>query len=259
MFKLLKNTLLKLIYAAIFIGGLTTFAAAQTDHINLEEGLPTSLEDAYPTAYLNREVHFFTRYERGRDGTDRVEYVPRFEFGPFRNTEVKVEVPFYSGSGDRTGSGDVSVEALYNFNTESRNVPAFAISGRISAPTGKDSRGVDTAVKFIATKSVSNRFDKVHLNLELENNGGARFDERNTLYRAIAGYSGRVGADTLFVADFVRRQERLRGENSNVIEAGFRRQLNPLTVLTFGGGVGIGEQSPRFQITIGIQRTLTIF
>ncbi len=259
MFETLKNTLLKITFAAIFIGGLTTCAAAQTDHVNLEEGLPTSLEDAYPTAYRNREVQFFTRYERGRDGTDRVVYVPRFEFGPFRNTEVKVEVPFYSGSGDRTGSGDVRVEALYNFNTESRKLPAIAIAGRISAPTGRDSRGVDTAVKFIATKSISNRFDRVHLNLELENNGGARFDERNTLYRAIFGYSGRVGADTLVVADFVRRQELLRGENSNIIEAGIRRQLNPLTILTIGAGAGIGEQSPRFQITIGIQRTLTIF
>lgn len=88
---------------------------------------------------------------------------------------------------------------------------------------------------------------------------GTRFDERNTLYRAIFGYSGRVGADTLFVVDFVRRQERLRGENSNVVEAGFRRQLNPLTVLTIGAGVGIGEQSPKFRFTIGFQRTITIF
>ncbi len=50
MFESTKKTLLKLTFAAIFIGGLTTFAAAQTDHINLEEGLPTQLEDAYPTA-----------------------------------------------------------------------------------------------------------------------------------------------------------------------------------------------------------------
>lgn len=235
------------------------FVQAQTDHVNLEEGLPTSLEDAYPTAYRNREVQFFTRYERMRDGSDRVTLNPRFEFGPFRNAQVSIEAPFYTGSGDKTNSGDVRVEALYNFNTESRKLPAFAIAGRITAPSGRDSRGVDTAVKFIATKSISNRFDRLHLNLELERNAGARFDERNTLYRAILGYSGRIGADTLFVADFVRRQERMRGENSNIIEAGIRRQLNPLTVLTIGAGAGIGEQSPRFQISIGVQRSITIF
>lgn len=260
MFESLKDVFLKLICAAVFIGGLNVFtASAQTDHINLEEGLPTELEDAYPTAYRNREFQFFTRYERQRDGSDRVVLTPRFEYGLFRNAQVSVTVPFYTGSADRTGSGDIRIEAFYNFNTESRKLPAFAVVGRITAPTGKDSAGLDAAMKFIATKSISNRLDRLHLNLELERNAGARFDERNTLYRAIFGYSGRVGADTLFVADFVRRQERLRGENSNIIEAGIRRQLNPLTILTLGAGAGIGEQSPRFLISVGIQRSLKIF
>lgn len=259
MFKLLKGKFLKITFVAALIFGANLFAAAQTDHVNLEEGLPTSLEDAYPTAYRNREFQFVTRYERGRDGTDRVTLNPRVEFSLFRNSQFKIEAPFYTGSGDKTGSGDIRVEGFYNFNTESRKLPAFAISGRIIAPSGRNSRGVDTAIKFIATKSISNRFDRLHVNLELERNGGARFDERNTLYTAIVGYSGRVGADTLFVADFVRRQERLRGENSNIIEAGIRRQINPLTVISFGAGVGIGEQSPRFQFRIGIQRSITIF
>lgn len=259
MSKKFMNLFCRAALVAALTGSLFTFAAAQTDHVNLEEGLPTSLEDAYPTAYRNREIQFFTRYERTRDGKDRVTLNPRLEFGPFRNTQISIEAPFYTGSADRTGSGDTRLEAFYNFNTESRKVPAFAVAGRITAPSGRNSRGVDTAIKFIATKSISNRFDRLHLNLELERNGGARFDERNTLYTAIFGYSGRVGADTVFVADFVRKQERMRGENSNIIEAGIRRQINPLTILTIGAGVGIGEQSPRFQIRIGIQRTITIF
>lgn len=36
-------------------------------------------------------------------------------------------------------------------------------------------------------------------------------------------------------------------------------QLNPLTVISIGGGAGIGERSPRFPIRIGIQRSMTIF
>jgi hypothetical protein len=260
MIKTLMRKFLMLICAAVFIGGLTVFtASAQTDHVNLEEGLPTELEDAYPTAYRNREVQFFTRYERTRDGKDRVTFQPTLEFGVFRNAELKFTAPFFAGSADKTGSGDIQAELLYNFNTESRKLPAFAVVGRVTAPSGRRSAGVDTAVKFIATKSISNRLDRLHLNLELERNGGARFDERNTLYRAIFGYSGRIGADTLFVADFVRKQERMRGENSNIVEAGFRRQINPLTIITFGAGVGIGEQSPKFRFTIGIQRTITIF
>lgn len=44
----------------------------------------------------------------------------------------------------------------------------------------------------------------------------------------------------------------MRGENTNIIEAGIRRQLNPLTVLSFGAGAGIIEESPKFRITTGI-------
>lgn len=259
MIKLLTRKLKVLTFAAVLIGGLTAVAPAQTDHVNLEEGLPTQLEDAYPTAYRNREIQFFTSYERTRDGRDRVTLQPTLEFGVFRNAELKFTAPFFAGSADKRNSGDIQAELLYNFNTESHALPAFAVVGRVTAPSGRRSAGLDTAVKFIATKSISNRFDRLHVNLELERNGAARFDERNTLYRAIFGYSGRVGADTLLVADFVRKQERLRGENSNVIEAGIRRQINPLTIITFGAGVGIGEQSPRFQIRIGIQRSITIF
>lgn len=257
--KLLSTRVWCLIYAVIFIGALNSVASARTDHVNFEAGLPTSLENAYPTAYRNREFQFFTRYERGRDGTDRVTLNPRVEFGPFRNTQVKIEAPFHTGSGDKTGSGDVRVEAFYNFNTEGRKPPAFAIVGGVFAPSGRNGAGLDTAVQFIATKSVSDRFDRIHLNVELERNAGARFDERYSLYRANSGYSGRIGADNLLVADFGRRQERMRGENSSVIEAVIRRQLNPLRVLTFGAGAGIGEQAPRVQISIGIQRSIKIF
>lgn len=259
MIKILTRKLKVLTFAAFLIGGLNAVAPAQTDHVNLEEGLPTQLEDAYPTAYRNREIQFFTSYERTRDGKDRVTLQPTLEFGVFRNAELKLTAPFFAGSADKRNSGDIQAELLYNFNTESRALPAFAVVGRVTAPSGRRSAGLDTAVKFIATKSISNRFDRLHVNLELERNGAPRFDERNTLYRAIFGYSGRVGADTLFVADFVRKQERLRGENSNVVEAGIRRQINPLTIVTFGAGVGIGEQSPKFQIRIGIQRSITIF
>lgn len=247
----------KTVLMAGILVSLNSFAQSQTDHINLEEGLPTQLEDAYPTAKRNREFQLVTRYERTDDGKDRVTLSPRVEFSFWRNSQMKVTAPFYTGSADKTNSGDVEVELFYNFNTEGLRLPAFAVSGKVTAPSGRKSAGLDTAVKFIMTKSVSNRLDRIHLNLQFQHNAGRRFDERSTLYQAIIGYSGRIGPDTIFVADFVREQERKRGENSNIIELGIRRQLNPLTVISIGVGAGIGEESPKFRISIGIQRSLT--
>jgi hypothetical protein len=230
-------------------------ASAQTDHYNLEEGLPTRVEDAYPTAYRNREFQGLIRYERTREGGDRVLFNPRVEFGFARNWQAKISVPFLAGSADRTGSGDVRVEALYNFNTEGLRLPGIALSARADIPAGKDSAGLDTAAKFILTKSISNRLDRLHLNLELMHNAGRREDERSTRYAAILGYSTRVGPDTILVADFICEQERRAGENANIIEAGIRHQVTPRTVFTIGAGAGIREESPKFRISIGIQRS----
>lgn len=236
-------------------------ARAQSDQLNLEENLPVQVEDAYATAYRNREVQFFTRYERQRDGSDRVTIAPRLEVGLFRNTQVTVESEFLTGSGDNTTSGDIRVSGLYNFNTEGLRLPAFALAGSVTAPSGQGSAGVDFSSKFIATKTISKRdnVDRLHLNLKYLRNNGRRIDERSDRYRAILGYSARISGESVFVADFVRQSERIRGENSNVVEAGVRYQFNPLTVLSFGGGAGIGEQSPRFRVTFGIQRSLKFF
>ena len=103
--------------------------------------------------------------------------------------------------------------------------------------------------------TTANRLDRLHLNLEFMHNAGRREDERSTRYAAILGYSTRVGPDTIFVADFSREQERRAGENANIIEAGIRHQVTPRTVFTIGAGAGIREESPKFRISIGIQRS----
>ncbi len=51
------------------------------DHTNLEENIPTQVEDAYPLPYLNREVQAFGRYEQDREGRDLFRWEPRMEIG----------------------------------------------------------------------------------------------------------------------------------------------------------------------------------
>jgi hypothetical protein len=237
-------------------GALATHRVQAADHLNLEENLPTRVEDAYPIGFRGREIQSYFRYDRTRDDENRLALVPQLELGIAPNTEFQIAAPFYVGNADRTGSGDIELSLLYNFNTEAVVLPAFALEAEGVVPTGKDSRGFDTKLKFIATKSISHTgLDRLHLNVAWARNAGARADEREHRYFAILGYSRPFAPDWILVADFVREQERERGENSNIFEIGARWQVTPLSVISMGVGAGIGEESPRARVVLGFQKS----
>jgi hypothetical protein len=230
--------------------------ASAADHLNLEEGLPTQIEDAYPIAYRGREFQASMQYDRTGDHKDRFTMEPRVEFGFAPNWQGKITVPFYVGSADRTDSGNVGLEAFYNFNTEGIFLPAFALSARADLPTGKDSAGMDTTLKALMTRSITKTgLDRVHLNVAWKHNAGARDEQRDDLYRVIVGYSRRIGADTVAIVDFIREQEIERKREANIVEVGLRRQITPLTVITTGVGAGIGDESPSFRAMLGFQKS----
>lgn len=230
--------------------------ANAADHLNLEEGLPTQVEDAYPIAFRGREFQTAMRYDRTDDHEDRFVIDPRIEIGFAPNWQAKISVPFYLGSADRTDSGNVGLEALYNFNAEGLFLPAFAMSARADFPTGKDAAGVDTMLKAIMTKSITRTgLDRIHLNVAWKHNAGARSEQRDDLYRVIVGYSRRLDADTVVIADFIREQEIERKKEANVFELGVRRQLTPLTLITAGVGAGVGDESPEFRAMLGFQKS----
>lgn len=235
------------------IGPLPLLAA---DHLNLEEGLPTALEDAYPIAYRGREIQTHLSFEHMEDGKDRVTLQPQLEFGFAPNAQGKITVPFYLGDADKKNSGNIGLEAFYNFNTEGLYVPAFAVSGRADLPTGREADGIDTTVKGILTKSITKTgLDRIHLNGAWKRNAGADPMEREHMYHFVAGYSRRLGADTVIVADYLREQDEEKGKTFDIIELGVRRQLTPLTVLSAGAGAGISKDSPDLRFTLGFQKS----
>jgi hypothetical protein len=244
-----KNRLMIVLLLASLWSSRIVFSA---DHGNLEEGLPVQVEDAYPTAYLNREIQFATRYQHNDDKTDQWLFRPILEFGIWRNTEIEIESDLFAGNADRTGSGDVALRALYNFNTESLAWPALAVSGGIIAPTGENSSGLDSSAKFIMSKTLFN-LNKIHANFIWNNNDKPDDDERRNRYATVLGYSMPLNADTLLIVDYVREQQREKDKESNIIELGTRYRLNPRTVLAFGFGVGVGEESPDVRAIFGFQ------
>lgn len=224
------------------------------DHDNLEEGFPTAVEDAYPVAYKAKEFQLQGRYER--ENGNKFTLKPGLEYGFARNWQAKIDVPFHLGSADKTGSGNIGVGALYNFNQESLSTPAFALAAHADIPTGRNARGVDTEFKFIATKTLGHSMllHRLHLNLIYHRNAAPRATERSNHYSAIVGYSRRLGPDTMLVTNFVYEQEKEAGKTSNILELGFRRQLTPLRVLSLGVGAGLNKDAPDFRLTAGYQQ-----
>lgn len=244
---------MKMFFAAL---AATCGSLLAADHLNLEEGLPTKLEDAYPIAYRGREIQTHLSYQHGDDGKDRVTLQPQFEFGFAPNAQGKIAVPFYLGDADRKNSGNIGLEAFYNFNTEGIYLPAFAVSARADLPTGREAAGIDTTLKGIATKSVTRTgLDRIHLNAAWKRNAGRGPMEREHMYHLVAGYSRRLGADTVIVADYVREQEEEKGKTFDIIELGVRRQLTPHTVLSAGAGAGVSKDSPDVRFTLGFQKS----
>jgi hypothetical protein len=131
----------------------------------------------------------------------------------------------------------------------------MALAGRIDVPTGVNTTGLDTHVRFLATKTLpyTSLFQRVHVNVSWIRNSDPMSDERQNRYVAIVGYSALVARATVFVADYVREQQRSKGADSNIIELGIRQIINPLTVLSLGVGAGIAEESPTMRVTLGIQ------
>lgn len=241
----------------------TSVAQAQSDQLNLESGIGTQLEDAYATAFRNRELQTFVRYDRTAEGKSLVLLNPALEFGPFRNTQVSVAVPIRLGTADRMGSGDIQVAGLYNFNAEGLVMPAIGLGATVNVPTGLESAGLDYTLRFAATKTFLKSYpSRIHVNVRYTHNvqptttgeGTRMMRERSDYWMAIIGYSGRITPTTLLVADFVREELRMQGQTASTIELALRRQINPRLVLSLGGGVGVANEAPTARGNFGFQQ-----
>lgn len=250
---------MKKLFSLSLIGGLGLFLSPSrsiaADHLNLEEGLPTEVEDAYPLPYKGREIQNVLKYERNGDA-DQILIEPRFEYGIAPNTQVRLSVPFSFGDGVNDIQ-DVGLEVFYNFNAESLTLPAFAMSVSAAFPTGSDSSGVDPTVKLLATKTIGNTFmERLHVNVGYTHNFDADVMERDDRFSAVVGYSRRLNSDTMLVSDVVYEQDDEIDEDSIIVELGIRHQINPQTVFSVGAGAGFTPDSPDFRLTVGIQKEI---
>ncbi|MBI3300970.1 MAG: hypothetical protein HYZ72_02675 [Deltaproteobacteria bacterium] len=230
------------------------------DHNNLDEGRPLRLEDAYPIAYGELSVETGPRFSLNRRSADRFSFPVEILYGAYWNLHLGL------GSTPATEprtidepekSGDLRTFALYNFNQETLRLPALAAKVSLNFPTGVRSRGVDTELKAMVTRSFGPT--RMHLNVGYEFLGSTHNSKRNGRYEVVLGVQYPLGYprhfNTTLLADIFTQQAVRSGEsNPTGIEVGIRRQIVPLVVIDAGVGTefaGPAERAPFFA-TVGV-------
>jgi hypothetical protein len=212
------------------------------DHDNLDPNRPIAIEDAYAIPKGEIGLEAGARINDRREGGTLVTFQPQIIYGAFYNTQIELQGNLFNDPGTLVGaekSGDFHVGVLYNLNTETVDLPAFAMRVGVEFPTGHNSQGVDHQYTGIMTKSLGRL--RAHVNIGYTVLGLPRGRERPGGYRAIAAVSYPLGYPTSLMTTGIvgvyTRQSDLRGQrNPAGLEAGIRRQLSSRLVLDAGLG-----------------------
>lgn len=262
--------------AAIAFCVLLAGPAIAADHSNLEEGLPVTIEDAYPIKQGGLEVQGYMQYDRVRrdpNGVSALMAVPRIEWGAFRNFQLSVETAYTIGTASTADQGEVRAQGLYNFNTEGLVLPAMAVQVGVGQPYGYRAGGTETEVEFLATKSIGTPDPlglspyayvprQLHFNAAWFHNYDpitGRDGERHDRYRVGVGYSQPVSNNVVLVADVYRETLRDRDRAVNLAQIGARYIVTPQTILAASAGFGFGGErgGSDVRLVLGLQHSLS--
>lgn len=243
-------------------------AWGQIDYRNLEDDRPTLLEDAYPIERHAFEFLVPWRYGRDRYGGSVSAFVPELEYGLLPNLQIGLKLPI-AGVVDEAGLDEgrdwgisgLRLFTLYNFNTESRVLPAFAIRADATFPVGSlAGEGTRLTLKGLVTRGWGR--NRVHLN------GAYTFGEDQPLAPVEAAHQwwyGLAADRTLFRQStlIVAEVYALRSLSTEPVQVnasiGLRHQLTPYTVVDLGVARGLREGTgPDYEVTIGISRAFAV-
>lgn len=239
---------LVVVLVAVFPALFSLSAPARGDVNDLNSLLPLRVEDATVTQKNYIELQTIQEYERSSEGESEGLTLPTLQYGLAGHSQLELQVPIRQGSGSRDGSGDIEFRWLYSPIRDRVGLAAEA-----SFPTGKDSQGVDPRFELLLSQPVGGDAHRIHLNLLWDHNTQPDASERPNRYEAILGYSVELKPSFALVADLFREQQQERDQESQGLELGAIWGLGSEVVLAFGGGVGLGPDSPDFVVRTGFQ------
>jgi hypothetical protein len=260
--QLKRPWLVRLVGAGVLI--LPSTAQAQIDYRNLDDDRPTLIEDAYPVERFAFEFLAPWRFSRDRSGGSLHAFTPEIAYGILRNAQLGLKLPIAGTSipdGREWGISGLRLFALYNFNTESRLLPALTLRSDVVFPVGSlAGEGTRLSVKAIATRSWGQY--RLHLN------GAYTFGRDRPLAVTEAANKWWVGA--AFDRTLYRRSILIIGEvyalRSVSVEPvqvnaslGLRLQLTPYMVFDAGIARRLKKAAgPDLELTAGFSRAFAI-
>ncbi len=251
---------------AMIVGALGMAAgrlSAQIDYRNLDDERPVFTEDAYPIERHAFELLVPYRYEREADGGRVHSTVLELGYGIFDNAQFGVHVPFaFVDDPARSDFGLAGVQPflLYNFNTESRLLPALALRADLSIPVGDlGGSGTRGTVRAIATRSWG--FTRLHINalrsFGPEEELSVAEPARRWTYSAAVDRT-LLRQSMLLVAEIVTSRAVADAPVEVNAGVGIRWQWTPTIVLDAGVTRRLREHGPDIGLTFGLSHAFAI-
>lgn len=257
--------------AALAFTFVPAAALGQEDFRNADPDRPIRVEDAYSIKYREWEVQLGARPELREGGPSRYAALAELKTGIYYDLEVGLEARTALRSGGGIGSAfgleELGLHALYNFNVETRTVPALGVRADLLVPTGGD-LGRDRlgwAVKGLATRSFGRL--RLHGNLGYrfsdEPDGGPGADPLETQDVWLGGmaFDYPIGLfSRMVLGDVYVEVPADRGRTRVLAELGVRLQVRNRWVLDLGVASGVSEwdEALNGSLTVGLTRTFGV-
>lgn len=238
----------------LLVGTLLCSHVAFSDVMNLNEFVPTHLEDASPVDEHSTIFQLSGQFEQ--EEKDDVTWRPDVRYGLTKKIQLEVMADLISG-GDENQSGDTRLGILWQVNESANAVPVLSLNPIATFPTGKDSAGTDLGMKFLLTSTVSGTQKKpdtqIHLNYEYLNNALRKPGERPAEKIFAFGISRRLWENMALIIDYYHEEDTPDDRDENFVESGIHMQTGKRFYFSLGTGVDIGPSVPHWNVISAVE------
>jgi hypothetical protein len=237
----------------VFLFTFNTYA----DVMNLNEFMPTRLEDATPTDLHKFEIQFGSQFEE--KSQDEVNFRTNARYGLTDRIQLEGMMNTLSG-GDEANTGDIQLGGQYLINKNAKYVPEVAFSPGITIPSGRGSQGIDSHLRFNISSTIigspNTPTTQIHLNIDWGDNQSRQSQERRNRLLYVMGLSHRFSDSGSVIVDFFREEEMESMEETNMFELGTEYDLGSSYYAGLGAGVGLGDESPSWHGIFSLEKQI---
>lgn len=226
--------------------------------------VPVQVEDALVIRLGEFELQDATRFTKttsNKAGHDLWDLTPEVKYGVTKRLQLVIGTDYATGNQSGANQGSGSFTATYQFNDNSKYLPAFAVKGGYDTPYGAGDKTAVYRFKAIATKylGASATSPRLDINLIWNHRTTPGATTRSDQLAFGVAYSMLVGPDTAMVVDYVHGAAPTVGEDENIIDIGFRHLITSSLAISLGGGFGVGRYSPNYRMMFALQQSFQLF